>query len=268
MRRLTGSPAALLRSTPLLLLAALTAASALVGAAPRLEAQEAVADSLVRRWIEAAGGMENYHRMQSASFTLVTELYDPGSGRLRRARPRYVRIARLPSGEAARIERWEGEDFIVQVFDGEEARAWTNGEPLGPGEKDFEETRYVAGDVFYWVSLPWKLEDPGVRLHYEGRDDEGRKVVAVTFGPDVGDHQDRWYYLFEDGRSWPVEIRYVEEGREDINRTFWRDIRSVDGYVFAGERVHIDGEGRVVKILRTMDFELNPEIDEEVFRER
>lgn len=236
-------------------------------AAAQEETRDPVADSLVQRWIEAAGGMEAYHRLRSARFTLTTEIYDPESGRLRRARPRYVTVKRGPAGEAARIERWEGDDYIVQGFDGRDAWARMNGEPLGPGDMDFDEARYVTGDVVYWISLPWKLNDPGVNLHDEGRDEEGRRVVAVTFGEGVGDHQDRWYYLFEDGRSWPVEIHYVEEGQEDVNRTSWRSIRSADGYLYAGERVHVDDEGRVWKILRTTDFELNPEVDDAVFRE-
>lgn len=225
-----------------------------------------VADSLVGRWIEAAGGMEAYHGLRSARFTLTTELYDTISGRLRRTRPRYVTIAKTPDGERARIERWEGDDFIVHGFDGTEVWARMNGQPLGPGDKDYDEARYVAGDVNYWIALPFKLRDPGVFLHDRGRDDEGRHLVEVTFGTDVGEHQDVWRYFFEDGWSWPVEVQYIEEGKETVNRTRWEGLHTVDGYPYAERRVHFNDRGEVYKVIRTHDVEINADVDPAVFR--
>ncbi len=231
----------------------------------RKPAGNEMAAALVNGWIEALGGMDTYSRLRSASYTLTTEIHDPASGRLRRTRPRYVKLARLETGEVARIERWEGDDFIQHGFDG--ARQWAvmNGRTLGPGDKDYDEARYVAGDVVYWISLPFKLLDPGVFLHYDGADAEGNHRVRVTFGEDVGDHNDTWFYTFAEGRAMPVSIGYREEGRESVSRTFWEDIREVDGYIFAGRRVHLNAEGRVWKVLVTSDFALNPEIDPRIF---
>ena len=233
---------------------------------PPTQAGDETAEALVDGWIDALGGMETYRRLQSASYTLTTEIWDPVSGRLRRARPRYVTIARLETGEAARIERWEGNDFIQHGFDGVAEWAVMNGEPLGPGDKDYDEARYVSGDVFYWIGLPFKLKDPGVFLHYDGTDDEGRHLVRVTFGEGVGDHNDTWYYTFEEGRAMPVSIGYREEDRENVSRTYWEDIREVDGYVFTGRRVHVNADGRIWKVLVTSDFLLNPEVDPAVFK--
>ena len=235
-------------------------------APPRTQDGDETAQALVDGWIDALGGMETYAKLTSASYTLTTEIWDPERGRLRRTRPRYVTIARLETGEAARIERWEGNDFIRHGFDGVAPWAVMNGETLGPGDKDYDEARYVAGDVFYWIGLPFKLKDPGVLLHYDGVDDEGRHLVRVTFGEGVGDHSDTWFYAFEEGRAMPVSIGYREEGRENVHRTRWEDIREVDGYVFAGRRVHVNAEGRVWKVLVTSDFVLNPEVDAGVFR--
>ena len=224
-----------------------------------------MAEALVDGWIAALGGMETYWKLRSATYTLTTEIWDPDSGRLKRARPRYVTIARLEAGEAARIERWEGDDFIQHGFDGVQEWAVMNGETLSPGDKDYDEARYVSGDVFYWISLPFKLKDPGVFLHYDGTDEEGRHQVRVTFGEGVGDHSDTWFYVFEEGRAMPVSIGYREEGRQNISRTYWEDIQEVDGYIFTGRRVHVNAEGKVWKILVTSDFVLNPEVDPAVF---
>ena len=225
-----------------------------------------MAEALVDGWIAALGGMETFWKLRSATYTLTTEIRDPASGRLRRTRPRYVTIARLDAGEAARIERWEGDDFIQHGFDGVQEWAVMNGETLSPGDKDYDEARYVASDVFYWISLPFKLKDPGVFLHYDGTDEEGRHLVRVTFGEGVGDHSDTWFYVFEEGRAMPVSIGYREEGRQNISRTHWEDIQEVDGYIFTGRRVHVNADGKIWKILVTTDFVLNPEIDPAVFR--
>lgn len=223
------------------------------------------AAALVDRWIDAIGGMDAYHALRDARYTLVTELYDPASERLRRARPRYVTLARTEAGELARVERWEGDDFIAHGWDGERAWARMNGEELGPGDMDYDQATLVASDVHYWLGLPYKLRDPGLRLHHDGTDGEGREVVRVTFGADVGEHQDLWRYFFVEDRSWPVEIQYVEEGRTEVNRVRFEEIRAEGGYVFVGRRVHVDEEGRLTKVLRISDFEHNPDVDPAVF---
>ncbi len=252
----------------LLPLAALTGAWTFV-ASPHhttTATDDVTAESLINEWIEALGGMIVYNGLTGASFTLTTEIWDPGSGRLKRTRPRYVTMARLRSGQAARIERWEGNDFIQHGFDGVTEWASMNGEPLGPGDKDFDEARYVSSDVWYWIGLPFKLKDPGLRLHYDGLDSKGIHQVRVTFGDGVGDHNDTWFYGFQEGRAMPVSIRYREEGREEIHHTYWEDIRVVDGYPFAGRRVHLDDEGRIWKVLSTSDFVFNPSFSPKWFR--
>lgn len=227
---------------------------------------DARAEALVDGWIEAVGGMESYWALSGATFTLTTEMYDAESGRLRRTRPRYVTVSRSETGEASRIERWEGDDFIQQGFNGQDSLwATMNGEPLGPGDKDYDETIYVARDVVYWISLPYKLKDPGVFLHYDGMDEEGLHQVRVTFGENVGEHDDTWFYAFEEGRAVPVQIAYREEGKDNINLTRWEDLEEVDGYFFAGRRVHFDEQGRITKVLVTSDFDLNPPVEPSVF---
>ncbi len=227
---------------------------------------DALADSLVANWIDALGGLERYWPMKSARFTVTTEMYDADSGRLRRTRPRYVTIARTDKGELSRIERWEGDDFIQHGWDGDAAWAVKNGEPLGPGDMDYDQARYVSGDVQYWISLPFKLRDDGVNLHYRGRDEEGRHVVGVSFGEGIGLHDgDAWQYRFEEGKTWPAQVAYMEEGRTNWNRLRFEDIREVDGYIFVGRRVYFNELGQVTKVIRTDAFELNPELDLAVF---
>lgn len=225
---------------------------------------DAEALAFVDAWIEALGGMEGYWNLNTARYPFTTEMYEAESGRLRRARPRYVTIAHNEAGELARIERWEGDNFIQQGFDGTTDWARMNGEPLPEGEMDKDQVRYVSGDVNYWISLPFKLRDPGVNLGYEGKDREGRHDIIVTFGEDVG--SDIWHYYFVEGQTWPVEVTYDSGGRGRPARTLWKDLHTVDGYTYVGRRVHIDREGRMWKVLRMSDVEINPDIDMAVFR--
>ncbi len=224
------------------------------------------AEQLIDRWIEAAGGMEAYWSREDSRYTLTTELYEGDTGRLKRTRPRYVTIARIDTGDAVRIERWEGNDFIVQGFDGIDTWATMNGEPLGPGDKDYDQVVYVSRDVVYWLSLPFKLKDPGVFLHDEGLDENGLRVVRVEFGEGVGDHDDTWFYRFDEGRTVPVQIAYKEANSTNVNRLRWEDIQDVGGVIFGGRRVHFNEQGIVDKVLATSDFVLTPGIDPRFFR--
>lgn len=230
-----------------------------------VEEGDALAAALVDSWIDALGGLRPYWSIETARFTLTTEMYDPESGRLKRTRPRYVTIRRGKAVEWARIERWEGNDFIQQGYDGSEAWALLNGTVLPDTAKDRREVGYVSGDVNYWIALPYKLKDPGVFISYNGKDSDGHHDVQVDFGEGVGDHQDVWHYYFADGQTWPVEVTYQEAGSRAPSRTVWEDITTMDGYTFVGRRVHLNAEGRIWKVIRTHDVEINPQVPEGFF---
>ena len=226
---------------------------------------DAQAVAFIDAWIDALGGMDHLQSLVAARFTLTTQMYDAASGRLRRTRPRYVTIDRGPDVLAARIERWEGDDLIIQGWDGRMARASLNGMPLTSDNRDHQEVAYIAGEVNYWIRLPQKLKDPGVFLWYDGQDSSGRHTVRVTFGEGVGDHQDTYFYYFVGGRVWPVQVDYREAGSDQVVHTRWEDIRGVDGYHYVGARVHFDDQGRIYKIIRADDVEVNPALGPEVF---
>ena len=248
----------------------LGAAALVVGFLPPatpLQAQRApAAEALIDHWIEALGGMDNYYRVESASYTVTTEMYDPESGRLRRTRPRYVTIARDASGLFARVERWEGDDFIQQGWHPAGQWASMNGVPLAEGDKDWDEADYVGGDLNYWIFLPFKLKDGGVNLEYEGDDGRGRRLVTVTFGEGIGSSRDTWRYHFEDDRTWPAEVSYQTERGTRPSPMRWTDIRVADGFFYVGSREYLDPEGRIRMIIRVSDVSINPDLDPQIFR--
>jgi hypothetical protein len=243
--------------------------------------QDPVADSLVGLWIDSVGGMETYHAFGSASFTVTTELYDTLSGRLKRARPRYVWIKKGPHGEETRVERWEGNDFIEQGFNGrDEAWAALNGELLPDTAKDARQALYVSRDLFYWIGLPYKLRDPGVYLSYHGMRErpgatwqgetppgERFHAVGVSFGVGVGEHQDVFTYYFPVASGFPYEVTYVEEGRESLDRLLWGETRRAGDmrYPYVMRRDWVTASGKRTKALVISDFVINPEIPQGLF---
>lgn len=251
------------------------------GTAPIGRAQDATADSLINLWIDSVGGMETYHRFQTASFTVTTVLYDTVSGREKRSRPRYVWIKKGPYGEETRVERWETGGLIQQGFNGRDP-AWAaeDGTSLPDTSKDRREAIYVARDLFYWIGLPYKLKDPGVFLSYLGLrgrpgaewDEEhgatpvpsdGRyHAVSVSFGEGVGEHRDVYTYYFAPGHAFPTEVTYVEEGRTNLNRVLWGETRRVGDirYPYVERRTSITQSGKRTKVLVISHLVINAEI--------
>ncbi len=245
-----------------------------------------IADSLIALWIDSVGGMSNYEKFQSATFTVSTVLYDTLSGRVKRERPRYVWVKKGPYGEETRVERWEDAGFIEQGFNGNTTWARLNGEILPDTAKDAREALYVARDLFYWVGLPFKLRDPGVYLNYNGlvsrpgakmrvdpntalvpAEENAYHAVGVSFGEGVGEHQDVFTYYFRPGSGHPTEVTYVEEGRTSVNRMLWGTTERVGptSYPYVVRRDFITSSGKRTKALVMSDFVVNPEIPQSRF---
>ncbi len=251
-------------------------------------ATDATADSLIGLWIDSVGGMETYEQFRSAKFTVTTILYDTLSGRVRRSRPRYVWVKKGPHGEETRIERWETGDNIQQGFNGrDDAWAALGGKLLPDTAKDAREALYVSRDVFYWMGLPFKLRDPGVYLSYLGKIErpgatfvDGEKperlapdgryhAVGVSFGEGVGEHSDVFRYYFVEGRGFPTEVTYVEEGRTSLNRLIWGETRRAGElrYPYVVRRDWLTLSGKRTKALVISDVVINPEIPQSRFEQ-
>lgn len=224
-----------------------------------------LADSLVHRWIRAAGGLEAWRSVRSARFTVTTVWYEP-DGAVRRMRPRRVAMRKTPEGTQARIERPEPEGLYVQVFTGDTAWATLDGQPLPPDDPAAEETEYVARDVAYWIGLPYKLRDPGVNLSAR-RLDDGDFELRVTFEAETGAHPgDRYFYYFPAGDPHPERVDYIEEGSESRSRTRWSHFRRAGPLSYVGVRRWVDEEGTVTRELRQDDVCVNPVLPDSLFR--
>ncbi|MFQ5690657.1 MAG: hypothetical protein ACE5HQ_10335 [Gemmatimonadota bacterium] len=203
--------------------------------------------------------------MHTARYTVTTVWHD-STGQVVRMRPRRVELWKSAAGEQSRVERPEAEGLYVQVFTGDTAWATLNGYPLPADNPTVAESEYVGRDVFYWFGLPFKLLDPGVHRRASRLPDGGFEV-RVTFGEEIGVHPgDRYFYYFLDQDPFPEEVRYIEQGREDVNRAVWSDFGKAGPISYVGTRAYRDAEDRPTKDLLIDDVSINPELPDSLFR--
>ena len=241
------------------------AGSAPAPATPNATPEQALADSLLGAWLAEAGGMDAWHAINSARYTITTVWFD-STGTIERMRPRRVEYRKLAGVEQARIERPEAEGLYVQTFDGTDMWATLNDHHLEPGVRAFDESEYVGRDVVYWFGLPFKLFDPGVNREASATD-EGYEV-RITFGDAVGlQPGDRYFYYFNDEDPYPEQVHYISQGRTEENRarTHWFGYGSVGDFKYNLTRRWYDADGNALRELRVDDVQRNPELSDSVF---
>jgi hypothetical protein len=268
------------RSLPVLLCALLACAppsSADIDAVAQGAAAEppagadARADALIGAWVEAAGGRGAWDAVDDVRYTITTVWYDPATGQEQRRRPREVWVRKIDGGFRVRVERTEAEGRYVQVWDGTSAWATLDGALLPDTARAVREIPMVAGDLTYWIGLPWKLYDPGVeRRHFEADPHAAGPGVEVGFADGTGLHPgDRYWYYFGDASSpLPTELHFLEQDRgpEARERTLWSDWQHAGPTLYLGRRLHVDGEGRPVKALLISDVVRNGGVSDGLFR--
>ena len=120
----------------------------------------------------------------------------------------------------------------------------------------------------YWLIMPYKLNDPGVILNYDGEKEiAGQKydVVKVTF-ENVGltPKDTYWAYISKADRMMH-KWEYVLEGQEPgtaAQPSWWRDWQTVGGIKLAMSK---EFEGRPARIY-FKDLKVSHDIDESVFQ--
>lgn len=219
------------------------------------------AQPLIERWIAAAGGRDVWDRVHTIQFTITTIWYDTTGAEIRR-RPRHVFVRKDPGSYRVRVERREADGEYVQVLDGAASWATRDGLLLADSTRVVREVQYVAGDLTYWIALPWKLRDPGVRLS-----SPEPNVVHVTFGDGIGLHAgDRYWYYFTDDSPFPHETAYIEEGRTQRERIIWQAWKRIGPAVYSARRERVDAAGRRQVGFEIEDVVINRKLGDALFR--
>jgi hypothetical protein len=97
----------------------------------------------------------------------------------------------------SRIELESGETL---VFDGE--LAW-----VAPADSAFDMARFHLRTWPYFLTAPFKLDDPGTRLEMVGLQTLNLKMCEaahLSFEADVGDSPEDWYYICADPRTYQL----------------------------------------------------------------
>ena len=236
--------------------------------ATALAQRDARAEARVSAWIEAAGGPRIWDSVKDLRYTITTVWYDSSGSEVRR-RPRHVWIKKTPDAFMVRVERTEAEGRYVQIWN-QRPFASLNGAVLPDTARAVTEVRFVAGDLTYWIGLPWKLRDPGVNL----RDFEEENVpgVHVTFGDGVGLHDGDqfWYYWGQAGAPFPTEVHYLLEGRaaSERQRVSLSGLQRIGPGQFFSTRTTKNAHGVAVRALIVTDVVVNRGISDSVFRVR
>lgn len=220
---------------------------------PRARGAKAAADpravALARKTTDAMGGRETFDAVRLLHFTWQVE--------------------RGGQKVAEREHWWDREtgDYRVEFRHGSGApavvllnlktrqgRALTRGAQPAAAESDELVERAYGAHIndSYWLLMPWKWTDPGVRLEWVGErqdDDQTFEVVTLSFvsgtGLTSGDRywawvdpetglMDRWQYLLQQEDGSP--------GEGEPTTWIWSDWRRSGGVLFAHERQRIGGD--------------------------
>ena len=196
--------------------AVLLLAAALATPAPALAADPAPeAVSLARRTMAAMGGEDRWRAARLLRFDF-TSVRDGQPGAL------YSHWWDRQTGDY-RLEGVDKEGVPYRVLfdvDDRTGRAWSGGRELA-GE-DLARLLEMAYGRFindsYWLLMPWKWLDPGVRLGHEGRrtvDGAEYEVVTLAFEDGVGlTSRDRYWVLVSPESGRVARWEYVLQDQE------------------------------------------------------
>ncbi|NJN41126.1 MAG: hypothetical protein HC811_01645 [Flammeovirgaceae bacterium] len=156
--------------------------------------QSTPAEIIVKKSIEAHGGMDKWLEARELSFIKSSELFDATGNTESKIIQRQQFNLQPLSGTLSWSD--SGNQFRIE-YDGDNATKFINSEPSSDSlvninaQNDFMSAHYVA-------CQPFKLLDEGTTLIYQGRDtlndNQIVDAVNVRYG---GEDSDQWWYFFD-----------------------------------------------------------------------
>jgi len=231
-------------------LAAAALALALIGpAAPALAASDPEAVKIAERTLEAMGGGDAWQATRFLRFNFF--------GFRLHHWDRYTGRHRLEG------ETRDGDAYVVLHNIGtREGQVWVNGElKSGEAADEWLERAYGAWiNDTYWLLMPYKLQDPGVELAYDGEEEIEGKVydkLKLTFdkvGLTPGDTY--WAYVNRETGlmdRWAYFLESYDEDREPTH-WLWLDWQDYGGIKLSPLRRNVeDGSERPLGELAVFD---------------
>lgn len=233
------------------ILGALTLLATLGAGAAAPSPTDVRAESLVEEMVKAMGGRDSWDRARFLRFDWVVEREGKTQVTVRHLWDRYEGRYRV---------EWESRqgDDVVALFNinTRTGHVFLNGEPA----RDEDEQKYLDQayarfiNDSYWLLMPWKLRDPGVKLEYAGEarlNGQTYDLLHVSFkgvGLTPGDHywayinrrtrlMDRWAYFLQSYAGAPR--------LEKATPWEWRRWEEIGGLRLAREKVRVGENMRI-----------------------
>ncbi len=229
------------------------------------------AGEVVRKAIERAGGWSNWKDKKNFSFYKKITHLDSLGNEERTVRQKHT--YQLKGKFKARMVWSSGEDNLLIINNGEQAKKYKNGEEL-TDQKSKNEAWNSSYGSHYVIGMPYKLTDPGVTLTYEGIDTTVLDVpvhsIRVEYSKDAGSTggMHLWYYYFKLD-DYDLAGNYLDYG-EGHSFTSYEVFEAVNNHRIHNKRFsYISNKEKERLILRTVyeneEMKFDKEIDENAF---
>lgn len=210
----------------------------------------------------ALGGRENYEAINYLSFHFVVIKGDTQLSDWRHDWDRRNNNYRLESTMR------DGNHFLV-IFnlDTKKGTVFKNGQMLeGEDKLQWLALAYARHiNDAYWLLMPYKLNDPGVTLKYDGKQEVSGipyEVVSLSFGANVGLTPQNMYRVFVDEATRLVHRwEYFEREGATPAPAWWENWRAYGGIKLAEERVFENSDRKI----RFTNIIASREVDEKLF---
>ena len=199
---------------------------------------------------EAHGGWNDLWAKKDVEFTY--DYHYTSDGRADVSTERYIFASEASYGHYTRHEinvmpNVEGE--VKQLFDGENTIMWLNEKEV-TDPKALEAADFLRRANYFWFVMPYKLNDPGTIVSYNGKETHNGKTydkVTVTYDPAVtGKEQNDIYVLLVNPETKLVDRFYFSLPFRGINEPVIiadYEYSNVDGQMLATKRsYYLPGE--------------------------
>ncbi len=216
--------------------------------------------------LKAMGGAEGWNAARFFRFDFVVEKGGKPLGSYRHWWDRETGRYRLEG------KNKEGKPFVVlfSVHD-RKGKAWLEGKPADAVNTakllDYAYGRFINDT--YWILMPYKLRDPGVRLKLEEprTDSAGRKwsVLHLSFDPGIGlTPGDQYWALIDPQTRLMGRWEYVLEGDKPAAEAWtWDGWRRFGSILLSPEKKEVGSD----TVIRFPNLEVSDRVDESAFKE-
>ncbi len=220
---------------------------ALAATAADAPAAEPKALALATQVMQALGGDEAWRRTRFLRFDFAVE----SEGKIVMSRSHYW--DKWNGRYRVEGKTKEGKPFLVLMnLNSREGSAWQDGKPAeGDLKKELLERGYAVWvNDTYWLLMPYKLQDPGVRLRLEGSAKVGEadcEKLALSFEAVGLTPKDR-YWAFVNRETHLVDRwEYIlQDEKGPATRWDWKGWKTYGKIQLAAERVNEKAKRRIL----------------------